>query len=515
MPAGRISEQGKFIVEFSKRADGRALTVPRIIRQVRNAVRSQANSHISIAGNSGPLLDIDKHFACRELVEGSTAAATVREAAQGTAPQLDIRRLCGTRILRHYWAAGYGKTSLAHYICVLAVDGCCDKVRVPLLGSFSSLKKGDRPHWILVGDYAVSISDGTISRKIIETEPCLVVVDNVDIEDKARLAILKELIGRFKDARWVVIVNDQFGVSNYSSLISSEFNSFVNVAIRDLSRSSIRKLSASWMADQNDGEKTDKTYRSVIEQLQRTSLPRSGYIVSLVLWALQNKTQGELLNEAVLLQNVIDFILDKMDYRGALRSEFDFTSKNAVLQHLAFEMRDRSVSHDMNDIVSIVIQFLKKKGLRYDASDIVAGFIECGILQQLGEEVVFKYDRFQDFFVAGYFRDNENALSQAMVGKNWIGSARELDLYTARFRHEARLLPLAQNILKETPKLTGDLNAQSVYGYLTQGRLGITAGAQLRKMKKHRLSATQVDEILETAERESSQSALTEGGCRE
>ena len=501
--AGRIADQGKFSVEFTTRTEGRALTVPRIIRQVRNAVRSQANGHISIAGNSGPLLDIDKHFACPELVEGSTAGATMREAAHGTAPQLDIRRLLqDDKSVVIVGRPGTGKTSLAHYICVMAADGCCDKPRIPLLGAFGSLKKGDRPHYILVRDYAAAISNGTIGRKIVENESCLIIVDNVDIEDRARLAVLKELIGKFKNIRWILIVNDQFGVPNYSALVSSEFTSFLSVAIKDLSRSSIRKLSASWIVDQDDSEKTDQTYRSVIEQLQRTSLPRSGYIVSLVLWALQNKSQGELLNEAVLVQNVIDFILDKMDYRGALRSEFDFTSKNAVLQHLAFEMRDRAVARGANDIVTIVIQFLKKKGLRYDAGEIVAGFIECGILQQVGEEVVFKYDRFQDFFVAGYFRDNENALMQAMEGKKWIDFARELDLYTGRFRHEARLLPLAQKILKETSQASGDLNAQNVYAYLTEGSSAMTAGAQLRKMRRQRLSAAQVDKILEAAEQE-------------
>jgi hypothetical protein len=221
-----------------------------------------------------------------------------------------------------------------------------------------------------------------------------------------------------------------------------------------------------------------------------------------VLWALQNKSQGELLNEAVLLQNVIDFILDKMDYRGALRSEFDFTSKNAVLQYLAYETRDRSVSHDINDITAIVIRFLKRKALRYDAGEIVASFLKCGILQQVGDEVGFKYDRFQDFFVAGFFRDNEDALNEALQGKNWIASARELDLYTARFRHEARLLARAQRILDGTAKLSGELDQQNVYTYLKDGHSALAASVQLRKMKKQQLSAAQVDTILERAERE-------------
>jgi len=76
-----------------------------------------------------------------------------------------------------------------------------------------------------------------------------------------------------------------------------------------------------------------------MEQLQRTGLPRNGYVVALILWAIKNRSKGELLNEAVLLQNIVDFMLGRMDYTGALRSELDFTAKSAILQYLAIHFK--------------------------------------------------------------------------------------------------------------------------------------------------------------------------------
>ncbi|MDA9399707.1 hypothetical protein ACM42_23610 [Bradyrhizobium sp. CCBAU 25338] len=66
-----------------------------------------------------------------------------------------------------------------------------------------------------------------------------------------------------------------------------------------------------------------------MEQLQRAGLRRSGYIISLMIWAIKNKSQSEILNEAVLLQNLIDYVLGRMDYTSVLRREFDFHSKGA------------------------------------------------------------------------------------------------------------------------------------------------------------------------------------------
>ena len=172
---------------------------------------------------------------------------------------------------------------------------------------------------------------------------------------------------------------------------------------------------------------------------------------------------------------------------------------------VADESGDLKAFHRMDGAPKLSIQISQDKAFTAASFSMPThawfDFIDCGVLQQSGEEVRFKYDRFQDFFVAGFFRDNDDALKNAMEGRNWIASARELDLYTARFRHEARLLPIARGILESSPMPESALTRQSVCNYLREGPSALAAGVQLRKMRKERMTAAQVDEVLEKAER--------------
>jgi hypothetical protein len=254
-----------------------------------------------------------------------------------------------------------------------------------------------------------------------------------------------------------------------------------------------------------------------MEQLQRIGLPRSGYVVSLILWALKNRSQGELLNEAVLLQNLIDHILGRMDYTGALRREFDFTMKSLVLQHLAFHFKATKDVLSKTDVVEFVIGLLRRKGLKYDAAEIIRAFIECGVLYEVSESVSFRYRRFQEFFIAGYLRDNPADIEDICEGDRWVDFTKELDIYTARFRHEEQFLTFGKRIIAGIHAPEPALTVDQVEDYLSEGQNLDFTQAQLVKMRKEPMTAEKIDELMDKAdqriaekrEREANEKATT------
>jgi hypothetical protein len=235
--------------------------------------------------------------------------------------------------------------------------------------------------------------------------------------------------------------------------------------------------------------------------IQRGGLPRSGYIVSLVLWAIKNKSKGEILNEAVLLQNIIDHLLGRMDYTGALRGEFDFESKSAVLQSLAMFLKEEDDVVATNQATEYVIKFLKDKGLSYDASEAVRGFVTCGILHQLQDKISFRYKRFQEFFVSRYLRDNPDALQYALRGDNWMKFVRELDICSSRFRHEQWLLDEGLKKVSENPLPRPKLVGKELTTYLSAGPPPDYTQRHLKRMRTKKLTAKKIDEIFDRTER--------------
>jgi hypothetical protein len=153
-------------------------------------------------------------------------------------------------------------------------------------------------------------------------------------------------------------------------------------------------------------------------------------------------------------------------------------------------------------VVQFVVDLLKRKALDYDAAEIVGGFVDCGLMVQIADEISFRYKRFQEFFVAGYIRDNHGMLEEIQKGDNWIIYARDLDIYTARFRHEQPLLDFSKSKLKSIDIPDPDLTVAQAKEYLSGGLDPSFTQFQLQRMKKQKMTATKIDRLMDMADRE-------------
>lgn len=488
IPGGKAT----FSASFGNGDKNASLAV--LMAKVRPAIRRLGNDHVRLASDDSSEIDIETHFVCPPL------ELTERNNLLGDRDFDDkSKKVVLSEILRtdkNIIVSGRpesGKTSIAHFAALQVSLGQADEGRVPLLAKFYDFQRGRSPLWRAVRDYANEISDGHITSQHLERHPLFIVVDQVDFSDLQQAEILFGEMKAYPKARWMLIGDGVVPKGEHTDL-------FTEVSVKELPRTSIRTLSAQWLNQEPDAETTDKAFRQVMEHIRRSGLPRSGYIVSLILWTIKNKSAAELMNEAVLLQNILDYILGKMDYRGALRSEFDFTSKTAVLQELANHLQAIKSTPSKNEIVEWVITYFKRKGLSYDAAKIVEGFISCGVLAEIGDAVTFRYKRFQEFFMAGYLRDNPDALEEVLRHETWNGFAREMDIYTSRFRHEARLLDIALNKVKSVPFREPVLIGQSLYDYIGLKGNADLATKRLTRMREEPRTAQQIDRMRDRAE---------------
>jgi predicted MPP superfamily phosphohydrolase len=502
VPGSRIVDGGVITYQLMDLAARKAAILPSLIRRVKPGVRKLANDQISLDKSDPVSQDIETLFVCPPLKNNLRNSSFDLNGKTETNGFEDLQGLLeSVTSFAVIGRAEFGKTTLAHYIALKVSEGVCDVPRLPLMARFSSIKNGDRKLWRIVREYAAEVAEGAVSRSIVEQQPLFVIVDDVDLFDADRIALLQSCISEHSNVRWCFLVRNPAGALTNESLAEATFNNFTIVTLGELDRGAIRTLSANFMKLDRDQEENDEVYRLVMAQIQRTGLPRSGYIVSLMMWAMKNKSQGEILNEAVLLENLIDYVLGRMDYTGALRREFDFQSKSTVLQGLAFHFKNANEDQDKNSVTTFVINFLAQRGLKYDASEIVNGFIKCGILYTIGNTVSFRYRRFQEFFVAGFLRDNPSALREMQDKGLWLEYSKELDLFTARFRHESSFLDYAKSILEEMKIPEPALSREALDEYLSQGNIQELTRKQLRQMRQEPMTGEKIDALLDKTER--------------
>lgn len=120
-----------------------------------------------------------------------------------------------------------------------------------------------------------------------------------------------------------------------------------------------------------------------MRQIKEADLPRNGYIVTLLLWAIAQNNKFEAINESVLIMNMADFLLGKADFTKALHGEFDATSKEITLQEIANHLRIHGGAISQNDLATFLIEYFKTLGLGYDVLDVIDTLCNCGILKKM------------------------------------------------------------------------------------------------------------------------------------
>lgn len=487
-----------FEFPFLKGAGGNNLMA--LLATVRPEIKRLGDEHVRLATDESVQVDLEQHFICPPLSKPKSMISEGVDSQPSADEELVVKDLLDTdQNIILTGSAESGKTSIIHYMALKAATSALTTPRLPLRAKFSDFQNSRSPVWKAVRPYANEISDGKITARMVGETPILLFVDEVSLDDSPQLELIAKLVGTEKHIKWVLVADDGKARAQ-SKEIRDALDQMLEVKIGELTRFNIRNLSAQWLNEGIDSEVANKVFTSVMDHISRSGLPRSGYIVSLMLWTIRKGLSGERINEAVLLENIIEFMLEKMDYRDALRAEFDFASKVAVLQELAIFFRSRTGSVSKNEIVTAVIEYLNRKGLKYDGGNIVNGLIKCGIFVEIGDTVEFRYRRFQEYFTAGYIRDNRSAYEEAVSSYAWEGYRREMDIYTSRFRSETSLLGEGRKKVDGIEFLKPSLTNEDLYAYLAEGNKILPNKDRLRRMKKQPMSARKIDEFRDKAD---------------
>ena len=78
----------------------------------------------------------------------------------------------------------------------------------------------------------------------------------------------------------------------------------------------------------------------MVAYIHHGNLPQTGYIVNLVLLAVQQGKHIERVNEAVLISNMVNFLLGRSNIVGSSRLSLDHISKEITLQTLSVYIRE-------------------------------------------------------------------------------------------------------------------------------------------------------------------------------
>lgn len=304
----------------------------------------------------------------------------------------------------------------------------------------------------------------------------------------------------FEKNRWIVFGTPQADGVSPDRLFNENLAEFSKYHIGELTRGGIRAFSRRWW--KNDVAEAKAAYDMVISQLVRDGLPRTPYMVSLLLWGVQQKRDMTKINEAVLLSNIVDHLLGKADFRQSKRGVLNPVGKEIALQNLAKYLHGKGGVASENDVTSFLIEFFAKKKLAFIGGDVLDKLVSCGILRRDGDVVSFKFGCFQEFFLASLLKNDRKLLDHYLSELRFLDVRREMELLAGIRQQNDDIIEAISDVLDQRApdRFTSCLISQ--FDDIAQAELKIgTTKAQLGEIRRTRLTDDQVDEIMDEADR--------------
>lgn len=394
-----------------------------------------------------------------------------------------------------------GKTTLLHKISKFFIDNYNEYNKIPLLIDCKDIPKGldviEKAIQIFVNKnaeegYSISILD---IKKIIDNSNCIFIIDNIDaIKDKERQK-LSEFIKTYSGNRYIFSTVEKFEenyIGEYDANLGCEYK---KIYLRYMTKNQIRSLTNRWTFSQEFDS------ASFIEKLmvcfKSTNLPRTPFVVSLILSICNQDVEFTPINEASILERFMEILLEKLSKDEVKSKTYDFVLKENFLSYLATTMdKNGKYYFTYNEFIELTNLYHINKGFSLQQSNFDKLFFIKNILVLNNDQVFFRYQCMLEYYIAKNAFDNRDFLSEISNRENYIKYGNEIKYYTGLKRSDSNILINIESYVKELLVQNEEiLNELKDYNINIDINLGCNNNEIKNAISKEKLSQKESDEI--------------------
>lgn len=500
--ATRVSDDGTVKFENIDQGNSRREDqIELLLRSNRTAVRDMIADQLNFFSQAELKPDaVIRQFVAPPLVERTLPSLDKESDQPKNQPKASMDRILSsesnTLIIgqRHS-----GKTSIAHYLVHRLATEKWANPSIPIYIDARTFKFNRYAIRRCLTTMYDSMPAGFNPEKAVADGLITIVIDNITSCEN-QLRELRKCIDANNKCKWICVATPNIDGISPDRLFNDILPDLEKYHIQEFNRGSIRTLSKRWYSD--GLENGADAYTIVMNQINRDGLPKTPYMVALLLWALRQSKELTKINEAILLGNIVDHLLGKADFRLAKRGALHPIGKEITLQNLARYMKDKGGVAPENEVVSFLIEFFDRKKLSFFGGDVLDKLVDCGILKRDIDIVSFKYQCFQDYFYAQLLRNDNKLLAKSISGLEFLQVRREIEILSGiRQQNDDIITSILETIDSRVPQRFTERSIND-FDNIARSRIKIgTTKAELGKIRRSRLTDDQVDEMMDEADR--------------
>lgn len=397
-----------------------------------------------------------------------------------------------------------GKSTILYYFCLFYLERFSSKLKVPLIVDFNELPKGKdillkhiTKAIIEMTDFEIPFTKEAI-KKMLKLGDCILLIDNFNLNNLKHLHALNEFIQNYPLNRYIITTNENiFHTINLHDFPSLYIN-YDQLYIRTFDRNKTRQLIRNWFSNREEID-IDILLDKITSNLYHINLPRTPLIISLFLAICEEQKDFVPINEAVLLERFIELILERISFKEAKLSTYDYLIKEDYLSYLAWEMVcNNRYCFSENEYYKLTIEYFEEQAFNLRESQFNSLFFEKGILIKHKERVYFRYQCFLEYFIAKKIQKDQAAYNFIVNNSHYTKFYNELIFLSGIQRNNQDLLNfLAHKIRKLALKIKNRINFEELNMFkLDSGAFDFDENI-ISELQDCKLSIEEKDKILD------------------
>lgn len=341
------------------------------------------------------------------------------------------------------------------------------------------------------------LESASISRneilELIEDGKVLFLLDNVKTDNPDHTLWISKFIQKYSKNRFVLTIQEEF----FESLDVKQFPDygtvFKEIYIQFMGKAQIREMVTKWANTRSDSIDVNDTVNKIDSYCNQINFAKTPFNIAIfmVIWDEDNNFVPT--NEAIVMENYLEIILEKLSPKESLRSVYGFRLKQNFLSHIAHEMYLKDQYYfTYGEFEDIVKEYHRVKGYKLSDSRFDVFFFEKNILTYLGDYVVFSHTSFLEYFLAQYAYNNKEFLKEITEKGKRVYFRNEICFYSGLNQNCTELLDNLSNdimgIVIEYIDLVDDLNDMQIMTEFKMDKEQL-----ISDVKKNRLSQKDID----------------------
>lgn len=343
-----------------------------------------------------------------------------------------------------------GKTTVLHYIAKYCFANFNTLMTVPaivntLYVDYSGKNVISRAIHKYINDYCDGSNSFSMDdvEKLLNAGLCTIMFDDFETVGERQLTKINEFISKYPNNRFIFSEKENITAKYLRDVEVVPSCEYETAHICALTKGQIRAIATQNFSSEDCSALVDK----IMLCFKKTTLPKTPFVLSLML-SICDTADFTPINEAVIMEQFMEFLLEKSSPSEAYSTTYDFRIKEDFLISLVTYMdKNNQFYLSIDEFETLLSAYHADKGFSVRETEFDSLFFKKGVLIRTELIVTFRYNCMIEYYLAKKAAQSPEFLMHILADRNYLNYPNELMYYTGLNRQNVDVVKVLQREL--------------------------------------------------------------------